>query len=647
MKGVDYTKQLAKEREFFQDAFRKNKDATEKRITDNEARHENIQSKTRQNFVEDKADLEKNYQKNVGDVQQRTTDALQAKNEKYNYLANKERESFERDSQEKSKEFDQRLNDIKSSYQKSFKSEKDLNAEMQNNNKSRYIKNIQDQTQKVSDQLNSYQDKFQSEGSDLKSQYNREREQLVRTQEDRIRDVRKDEGNKQAELKDRVGTDIKRTKEVHAADHEHMKQYTEDKLDNMQQLHEGRSQKVARDYSVKNQNLTEAQLVNAKRVNREQQDKVLEVQRGFDKQLRSIELEKRRRDNGSGEFAAVNNKQQGIKEKEVLENRINSLKTHLGNTSKTYQEKAEADQKAFDENLKIENAEGTARKDRAVNNANADKIVTIAKERERTNKAVGNLAQLNKIEKAENEQQFNLEKINANEKIVNLKANFNDAMKKMEERIKLSVEDVTNVSNKDKAEFVKLQNEKRNKELYDIKREFSIEMDQTVQGYEHKLATFKRENEYIKMVMDQKVHNIIDQTDKKLESERAIMNEIRTTEKRDTQLASDQKENKLRTDINNLVVNYSRKLDKMQMENDTKFKIMTNDYENRLKELNASKNKDIVQIQTFQQLEVQRLKAAYEDEKARTIGGYENKIAGIQASHEERMLQLDEFKKLS
>ena len=34
MNGVDYTKQLAKERDFYQDSIQKNKQATDKRISD-------------------------------------------------------------------------------------------------------------------------------------------------------------------------------------------------------------------------------------------------------------------------------------------------------------------------------------------------------------------------------------------------------------------------------------------------------------------------------------------------------------------------------------------------------------------------------------------------------------------------------------
>lgn len=647
MKGVDYTKQLAKERDYFQDSIKKNKDATDRRISDTESRNEYVQKKQADNFIEDKAELEKSYQKNLNDVKERTHASLSDKNQKYNANMAKEREAFERESNTTRKEFDQRLHDIKSGYDKSSKTEKEFNQALQSNSKSRYIKNIQDQTQKTSDQLNEYQNKMSAEGADLKGQYNLEREQLVRAHEDHVKDVRKLEVQKQTDLKDRVGTDLRRSKEVHAADHEHMRNYTEEKLDSMQQMHEGRSQKVARDYSQKNANLTEAQLKDAKRVNREQQDKVLEVQRGFDKQLRSIELEKRRRDNGSGEFASVNTRQQGLKDKEVLENKLHTIKSHLQGTQKAYQEKAAADQKSFDESFKIEAAEAQSRKDKAVNTINADKVVTVAKERENSNKEIAGRELINKNEKIAGEQQLMLERTNAGDKIASLKDNFNTSMMKMEERLKLSVEDVTAVSNKDKADFVKAANEARTKEIFELKREFTNTMDQTVQGYEKRLASFQRENNVLKQTMDQKVQNIIDQSEKKLDSERELMAQSRIAERQDTKMAMDMKEKRLRKEMDSTIYNYQSKLDKLQIDGETKLKLVTNDYENRLKELNVLKTKELAQKDTARQNELQVMKSTLEEEKTRIVNAYEGKIQGILARQEDEAAKANEYKKLS
>jgi hypothetical protein len=83
MKGIDYTKQLRKEREYFQDTVKKTQESAEKRIADTDERAESIMSKQRNNFIEDKADLESSYQKNIEGLNEKTRGSLENNNDKF------------------------------------------------------------------------------------------------------------------------------------------------------------------------------------------------------------------------------------------------------------------------------------------------------------------------------------------------------------------------------------------------------------------------------------------------------------------------------------------------------------------------------------------------------------------------------------
>ncbi len=647
MKGVDYTKQLAKERDHFQDALVKNRAATDKRMTDNEARHEHIETKQRDNFIEDRAELETGYQKSLDNIKDKTKASLDAKNENYNKKMEDERVNFERDRNSNRADFDRRLEDIKNGYAKSFKSDKQNHEQLQANNKTRYTKNIQDLNNTQNQKVGQYRDRMLGAGADLKEQYNREREQLVRNNEDHVNSLRLSEADKRSELQGKVSRDIRLTKEVNAAEKEQTKTYTDDKIKRIQQFNDEHTENVARDYTQKADDLSSAKQKEAIRANHEEQEKIAEVRRGFDKHIRSNELEKRRLDNGSGEFGDVNKKQMGLSEQDRLDNKINSLRTNLKDTQKDYQLRTNTDRSKYGETLKAEATEATMRQDRAVNDINADKIITVTKEREKSADAVATRDYINKLDKQASEAQLMQERNSANNRIANLNENFNKAMSKLEEKMKLSIEDVTTVSNDDKTKFVKDINDKRAKEVFEMKREFAIEMDRTVQSYEQRLASAARENGYLKLTMDQKVENIMDQSQKKMDSERTIFEERRKADKQDALLAIDQREHKLRTEMNTVIVNYQTKLDKMQIDTETKMKLITNNYENRLSEQNTLKGKELAAKDTTNRMEVQKLQSAFEDEKNRLISAYENKIAGMTAGHEERMLQLDEYKKLS
>ena len=647
MNGVDYSKQLAKDREYFRDANQKTKAAADRRIADNEERSEHVMQKQRDNFIEDRADLEKTHQKALENISQKTQAVLAEKTSKTSNEREKEREAFTQESLKKSKDFDQRLNDIKSSYQKSFESEKDRHTDLEKNQSEKYSRNVKNITADTDKKLADYQDRLTGAGADLKDQYNRERQQIVRAHEDHLTDVHKSNAHKHAELRDRITKDVAKSREVQAQDIEHQRNYFQDRMGTLQDNYENRFDTMARDYSNRNDSLVESQQREAIKSNRETQEKITDIQRDYNKELRFIELEKRRRDNGSGEYADVAKRQSGLKDQIIHENKVKRLTNQLVESQRNYQQRAGEEQDAFNETLKKESTEATARLDKKMNHANADKIVSVAREKEKATKEIDNREHQNRLDKSAYEQQIMLERNNANQRITKLKETFNKSMKELEDKHKSSIEDVTKVSNQDKTEFVKNAQSRRSDEIFAMKREFNKMMDSTVQDYEQRLATYQRENEYLKMSMNQKVANIVDQTEKQIETQRTLFEDRRSADIRDQQVMMDQREATLKAQMLTTNTNFQKKLDKMQITNDTKLKLITNDYENKLKELRATTSRELASKDTNHQIEQDRLKQAYDDEKNRLVAAYENQISGMKAGHKEQMEQMKDFKRLS
>ena len=647
MNGVDYTKKLSQEREYFQDQNRKMRDASDKRVEDTDKRAKHVMEKQRENFIQDKAELEGNYQKNLDQLKEKTASTLENSSSKQHEQLEKERHDFTQESLKKSKDFDQRLNDIKSSYSKAFDSESDRHAELEKSNKNKYNNNVSTIKNDTEKQLQSFQDRVASEGSSLKDQYNRERQQLVRAQEDRLTESYKDAAHKRAAQKDQIDWENKKRNEVHSAEMEQQKQYTSDRLSTVQKQFQDRYEGMSKDYSQRTENLSNAQHEDAKRTNREHQEKISEVQRGYNSNLRKIELDRRRRDNGDGDFADTQVKQQGLKEKVVQENKIKRLKDDLSNATKNFEVHASDDRQNYIDTLKEQSVEATARQDKKLNAANADKLVTVTKERERANKEIGNREHQNRLDKAAYETQLMNERNGSNERLSKLKTNFNQSLQSLEEKHKAALEEVTKSSNTDKAEFMKLAQERRSDEIFEMKRAFGKMMDATVQDYETRLATYQRDNEYLKMSMNQKVQNIVDQTEKQMSSQKTLFDDRREADMKDQQILMDQRESQLKRNFADMNLNYQKKIDKMQMENDSKFKLMTNDYETKLKEQKALASKEAAAKDTTHQIELDRIKQAYEDEKVRVVNAYESQIDSLKNGHAEAMKQMQDFKRLS
>ncbi len=647
MKGVDYTKQLAKEREYFNDSLKKTKEAAERRIADTNERAEFVKNKQRENFIEDKTEMESSYQKNLNQLNNITRQALDNNNDKNNEDLQKERESFTKDSIAKRKDFDQRLNDIKNSYEKSFQSERDIHDDLQKSSRKKYQENVGDIRKDFDTKLSEFNDEMTKEGHELKDSYNRERQQLVRSHENSMRDVQKDASHKRAEQRDRLRDDFQKSKKIQESDFEQQKQYAGDRMATMQNKYENRYQNMAKDYSQRSDQLVENQQREYKKTNREHQGQLMDARRDYNKQLRLIELEKRRRNNGSGEFADVMNRQQGLQDQSMKDGRVEKLKERMAEVQRQYQEKTLEDKDKFNDSMRVESTEATVRLDRQKNEMNSDKIITVARERERAEAQVANRENQNRIDRATYEQRLIFEKNSANERLTNLKENFTKSMKQLEDKHRASMEGANKVNHDDKAEFIKKMNEARNKEIYDIKREFARLIDSTVNEYEQRLANYQRDNEYLKMTMDQKVENILDQTDKKIDSQEKFNDDRRSADLKNYQMIMDQKDSQYKNDITQMNANYQRKIDQMQVASDTKIKLITNDYENKLKDIKVSTSKELAQKDTIHQMELDRIKATYEEEKNRLVSTYENRLDSVREDHQNQMTQMKEFKRLS
>lgn len=76
MNGVDYTRRLSKEREYFQDSLKKNNEAHQKRLEDVEKTTANITKKQAENYIQDKTELEKSYQGNLANLSDKNRESM-------------------------------------------------------------------------------------------------------------------------------------------------------------------------------------------------------------------------------------------------------------------------------------------------------------------------------------------------------------------------------------------------------------------------------------------------------------------------------------------------------------------------------------------------------------------------------------------
>lgn len=646
MNGVDYTKQINKEREYMRDALQKNRVATDKELADQQNRHEAIQEKKSQNMIEDKAELEKHYGKNQEELREKTKEAIENKNKQYNEALSKARDNFENIQASKSRSFDQRLHDIKNSYQKQAQDSEDAQKNILEAKSKLYNRNINDMSQKTDKKIAEYHDKVSGEGASLKHKMKEERAAASRAQEDQLRNIYKQENKEKMDIKDRLQDNLAKTKEVHEGEKNHLEKHTKQQIKHARDNSESRVQHMAREFSERQDKMVEAGKIENKKNNKLQAQKFLDNQRDFNKQVREMELETKLRTQGSGDFSEASKAQSGFDENSINANRVKQLRGELNKTRHEYSERWAKDQDVFKDELRTESAEAAGRMARREKELRGENLVTMTNERSRAQKLIDTREEQNLIAKKTNEKLLHDEQSNGRTRLNRMKETFNNTAKDLESKHNANLESVRFANKADKANYVKNMTEERNSMLFDMKREQGKAMDRSVAEYEMRLATKQKEYENMRTALEDKLATTIDESDKKLENALKTYEERRLSDLRDHQLLTEQKENQLKGTINMLNLTHQKKMDQMGQLSDRKIKLLTQDYENKLKNVQESKVAELNSKDVAQAAELERMKTSFEDQKMRLMNQYESRITTIRNAHEEQMQQMRDFKKL-
>ena len=218
---------------------------------------------------------------------------------------------------------------------------------------------------------------MQGAGADIREQNNREKQQLVRAHEDKLTDLYKNESNKRTELRERVTSDLQKIRESTDAEKDHTKKYFKNRMDSTKKLYDDRHQVTSRDFEKRTKDVTEAQRKETVKLNQQNQQELTKVKRGFNDQIKSLELQAVSRDTGSGEMAEFSSRQKGMKDQEIYDKKIGFLTDELSNAQNEFNARRAKDQDQFDLDLKTERAELVSGKERLKNELQADKLLTM------------------------------------------------------------------------------------------------------------------------------------------------------------------------------------------------------------------------------------------------------------------------------
>ncbi len=647
MNGVDYSKQLARERDHYQNTIQKDRANSEKRIEAEQERSENIQVKQREVYDRDRKELETDYKTNISDIKERTGDSIDNIKERFHKQNKAEQERFHEERSTSKKDFDGRMKDIKNSYDRAFRNERAGNESVVDAKAKRYDENVSRLTQEKDKQLGVYQEKLATTGTDMRDQYKREKEQLVRVQEDRLADVYKKESTKRTELKEGLQKDLKRTQEAYSANNEQAQDYSRDKVRSMNDSFNDRVGKMSEDYAKKNENFVENAAIENKQTNKQHQNDIAEVRSNYERSLRNIDIEKRRRDNGSGEFSEIVRRQQGLKDDQVFEEKIERLQAQKAEEKRNFNKHADEMSEGNRDTLRVQSAEAAARLEKKERVMMADKIVNVSNEREKANKQSALQQASQHSERQRYEGQISSERNMAGKNMTKLKENFNKSLADLQERNDKFVVSLKDQTDEDKVKFINQSNQQRNDEITDLRRNFNKLMDTTSGDYESRLNTANRENGQLRTELDQKVSFLMGDADRRVEQQTRMYEDKRQADLKAAQALMDHRQSAFQAKIRDVSNSYQQKMDQQTYDSEMRLKQVTKDFEAQLKAKDALYAKDMGEKTNLNNAELKRLKSAMDAEKGQLISQYENQITELKRSHKLEQDKLNDYKGIS
>ncbi len=646
MNGVDYTKALSRERENYQKAVEKDREYNRKRLSDEEERHANIQKKQSDVYERDRSKMEAAHKERLSEIRENTAQLIDEKKGRYNNELDKERSRFESERNAQAREFDSRFRDIKDSYSRAFESERRGNQELQANQQERHKKSFEQVVKDRDTKVKEFQDRMVGSGANLKDTHNQERVEMSRNHAQQMDQIYRDEANKRFQLKEGLSKDLERTKATHAAEMEQYKGHVDAKVSNLAETYNADTGRIAADYASKNDKFVEAgRKENAQR-NREHQSEVAEVRRGFDRDLRAMELEQRRLAGEGGEYADIAKRQEGLSHEQNLKNRINHLREQVTQNQQEYAERRGIDAEKTDEMFHHESVEAANRYERQGQRLTADKIVAVSKEKEKSNRLHQTQQATQHAERMRYESQILNERNSAGDKIEKLKESFSKSLKQLEENNLKYTEELRKQGNTDKDKFITQTQIQRNEEIHDLRRNFQQLMSSTTEDYEQKLGRMAQENGQLRDQLNNKVAAIQSDADNRIEAQVQHFADKRLADIKAAQEQQDKRESDLRAQIRELSGSYQRKMDQQQHNAEIRLKGTVDGYEAKLKEMSAQNAKALAEKEAMSQMEMKRMRSALDMEKAQIIAQYENRMNQDKIAYEQKFEQLKQYNRM-
>lgn len=638
----NYSRELTKARENFNETSRKMKESYDKSIKDTQDTAVRKEEELKQNHAIDKDKLVAENQDKLRGISDKTNEILERKQKEFLDGLKDEREMFNNEKNRVRDNFQNSLSNVKNSYTRSLDEYKLQSERLAKENEYKYHHSLQQNKNNTDKKIVEIQDKTDSMISKNNADLISQKEEILRKNQKDL-EVNtlghKDTLDKKTEYFNRkIGEIVENREEaIQNQGKRHDEVLYKLKKDNGQQIENmtARYEDHTKDMLSNFENSfakQEAENFNEKDAIRAQLNKDI-----YNVKREAALVEGKHSKDGSG-----------LSQKAVIqdnyERRLDNVRRQMTDQAVNFQrESAEASNQA---QIKLKNRDLESRmlSDKKENDFLREYSSLERSSKEKESATHENFVAKINDQEANDAKKLNLERDLSKAKLENQKQEFGKTVNKLADMNVRNVEKLQEESAKEKAEIMQVARKEYYDSLRDLRDNYRVKHDNILDSFNKKLDFKESELTQIKEQSGETIQKIQDQANKLVRNETEYNQEVRESYKRTLRNELEDSKRNYQMDSKRLKMDYDTSLQKIKRENDLMLARLNKKNDENLTRVETDKNKELKRISNDFKQSYERLAKDSKTERETLVDHYERRIQELKTMYEMEKLKEREAK---
>lgn len=646
MNGVDYAKNLSKEKQYTRKVLDRQQRAHEdemKALKESRDHRLKSSSKSYENSVKD---MRNQFEKRYADLNEDQRSELQKIQNRYNERITEERDSINKEKGNNLEQWQRKINHLRDEYNKDLKYRTQDYESKNEQNIQRYntaLKNVQDKNEK---NFKEYQDNALGSTKKAGELLQKEKRQLIDEHKKDRGKLLKEHVESRNDFRTKVTNDIAKIRKQKEDDVYRIETQADRKFQNLVESSSARLSNLKADYDRETEKANDAKRLENKKSNRAFTERFAEQEKRYNQRLSDINF--RREKGGLGSSNPEIDYQKALRQndKNEFEIKKNMVIADRNKLEESYSKKIQDMQESFSDtyrNVKLHQFKSLENKFNEINKEAHKRNITNETEiaQLKTEHQVAKNTMNKDKDEAVNEAQADSAR-----KIKKMKRDFSYSQKLSQEENRQILEEAREELLAEKREFAKKMSEQNSEKTAFIRKNYTDKIDKLVDDYEKRINNLVSQNKIQKNKFEAELLHVKERASEDIKVSENKIRKVAKQEMENQKNIADGKVDQLRNQIRNLKANFEQKIGKERLDSDRKLKNLTLKYESEVRKLKNTHSEAQELTKRFFEKEIAALKLATNNEKEVLKGQYENRISKLEQINQEKLAEIENYNKL-